>query len=370
MPDCPPLASIYYNPVGGCNLHCKPCWVDPDFEKPGKDAFEQRDRREDELTPEQFFRVLDDARKLGLGRVKFTGGEPFLRCDTIEMMEGAAERKLRLTVETNGTLLDDETVARLAKIKPNMVAVSVDSVEPDYHDRFRGVKGAHAKALEAIGKLAAAGCRVQIIAAITRDNVSEAEDIIRLGRELNVQSAKLCPVTPVGRGAAIHEAESGLSAREFLELYRRCGNPTGPGLLVHVEVPAAFRPLSKLKAMSLCGIKSLLGLLPNGDVSYCGIGMSHPELVMGNVLRDNLALLWREHPLLTTIREGLPKRLEGVCSRCTMKGLCLGMCNVQTYVLTGNMLAGYRFCEDAKDAGMFPPTRLLVPPTAERVALE
>jgi len=173
-----------------------------------------------------------------------------------------------------------------------------------------------------------------------------------------VNSVKLCPVTPMGRGARIHKKGDGLSAREFLDLYKRHGNPTGPGLQVHVEVPAAFRPLSKLKAMSLCRIKNLLGLLPNGDVSYCGIGMSHPELVMGNLLRDELEELWRGHPLLKKIREGLPKTLEGVCSRCILVGMCFGVCRTYAYVMTGDLFAPCWFCEEAEREGFFPTSRL------------
>ncbi|MHC4200229.1 MAG: radical SAM protein [Planctomycetota bacterium] len=358
MAEAPPLRQIYYNPVGTCNLRCRHCWVDPDVDRGDNDPFAQRERRGDELAPAQLYGILDDAKTLGLRHVKFTGGEPFLRRDTIEVMEGTAERKLGLTVETNATLLDDETIARLAKIRPNQVAVSMDSADAAYHDRFRGVKGAHARALDAVRKLVAAGCKLQIIAAITLENLEAAQDMIALGRRLGVGSVKLCPVAPIGRGAAIHERGGTLSAREFLDLYRRHCNPTGPGMKVHVEVPAAFRPIRTLKAMSLCRIKNLLGLLPNGDVSYCGIGMSHPELVMGSLLRDDIGSLWREHPRLLDIREGLPNGLEGVCSRCIMKAVCLGVCRVHAHVRTGNLFAANWFCEEAEREGFFPRSRL------------
>ena len=361
MAEAPPLRSIYYNPVGTCNLHCQHCWVDPDVDRPDHDPFAQRDRRDDELTPEQFFGILDDAKELGLRHVKFTGGEPFLRRDTIDMIEGTAERKLRFGVETNGTLLDDATVSRLAALGPDLVAVSLDSDDPACHDLFRGAAGAHARAVWAMRKLVATGCRTQAIAAITRDNLPAARTIIEFCEGLGVNSVKLCPVTPVGRGAGIRASGGTLSAREFLDLYRRYGKATGPGMKVHVEVPAAFRPLKVLKAMSLCRIRGLLGLLPNGDVSYCGIGMTRPELVMGNLLSDDLETLWRGHPRFLEIRERLPNGLEGVCSRCTMRALCLGVCVVNTYVMTGSFFAPHWFCEEAEREGFFPRSRLVSP---------
>jgi len=355
----PPLASIYYNPVGVCNLRCKHCWVEPELDSGREDPFAQRDRREEELSPAQFFSIVDQAKRLGLAHVKFTGGEPFLRRDTIDMMEGAAARRLGLTVETNGTLLDDSSIARLARLPLNQVAVSLDHVDPVEHDRFRGVRGAHERALAAIGKLVGSGLRVQIIMAVTRRNVGAAAEMIALAESLRVESLKLCPVSAVGRGAAIHAAGEGLSAREFLELYRRHARPLGPGMRIHVEVPPAFRPLAQVKAMSLCRIKGLLGLLPTGDVSYCGIGMSHPELVFGNVLRDNLEGIWREHPRLVEIREGLPRRLGGVCGRCILRAQCLGVCRIHAYVLKGDLFAANEFCEEAEAQGFHPRSRVV-----------
>ncbi len=371
----PPLASIYYNPVGTCNLRCRHCWIDPDVDGPSpqrsgydgagvgnRDTFEQRDRRGDELSPAQFFAILDDAKKLGLNHVKFTGGEPFLRRDTIDMMEGAVAKELGLTVETNATLLDDETIARLAKLKPSQVAVSVDSVDPAYHDRFRGAKGAHARATDRTGKLVAAGCKVQIIMAVTRENVDGCEALIEFAKQLGVWSVKLCPVLPIGRGGRECSGGVQLSPREIIGLrtqFARCSE-SGPRVLV--EVPPAFLPIRDIRSLSRCRIRNLLGLLPDGGVSYCGVGMSNEELVMGNLLHDGLAELWETHPLLQLIRSGLPNGLEGVCSRCIMKAMCLGVCRVHAYMIDGSLLAPHRLCEEAEEQGFFPASRMIAEP--------
>lgn len=361
VPDFPPLASIYYNPVGRCNLRCKHCWVEPELDIGREDPFEQRSRREDELPADIVLRIFEDAKRLGLAHVKFTGGEPFLRRDTIDMMERAAALGLTLTVETNATLLDDVAITRMAKLPFNQVAVSLDHVDPVEHDRFRGVRGAHAKASAAIGKLVGAGLKVQIIMAITRHNAPSIPEMIALAERLRVHSLKLCPVTPVGRGSQIHAAGEGLSVREFLELYRKFARPLGPGMLIHVEVPPAFRPLRQVKAMSMCRIKNILGLLPDGGVSYCGIGMSHPELVFGRLPRDNLEEIWRMHPRLVEIREGLPHRLKGVCARCMLRAQCLGVCRIESYVLEGDLFAANAFCAEAGREGFYPQARAQEP---------
>jgi radical SAM protein with 4Fe4S-binding SPASM domain len=62
--------------------------------------------------------------------------------------------------------------------------------------------------------------------------------------------------------------------------------------------------------------------------------------------------------MLNQIREGLPKKLEGICAKCLMKNRCLGNCIAQNYYGAKNLFAPYWYCEQAKKAGLFPPSRL------------
>ena len=361
MTDMPRLSSIYYNPVGTCNLRCAHCWVEADTDAPGPARFEQRERRGDELTFVGLQQILKEALHLGLEQLKFTGGEPFLRQDTMDMMEWAAGEGIRITVETNGTLLNDGLIDRLASLEPQLVAVSLDSVNPQRHDSFRGAKGAHRRAVAAIKGLAKAGCRVQTIMAVTRSNLSEVESMLATAKDMGAQSVKLCPVAPMGRGRAIQEAGDCLSISEFIDLYRSYGNCADYGCYACVAVPAAFRSVKDLKRQTHCRIKNIIGLLPNGDVSYCGIGMAHPDLTMGNALRDGLRAIWERHPRFEEIREGLPGKLQGICSQCILKAACLGGCRAYALVLSGSIFAPDWFCAQAAREGLYPASRLADP---------
>ena len=88
-----------------------------------------------------------------------------------------------------------------------------------------------------------------------------------------------------------------------------------------------------------------------------------PELVFGEVGKANLEEVWRENVILKALREGLPGRLEGICSRCLMKRRCLGSCIAQNFYSKGRLWAPYWFCEQAEEAGLFPPSRLGARPT-------
>lgn len=357
--NVPQLTSIYYNPVGTCNLVCRHCWVEMDSDRPAGGRFQQRDRLDTEIAPSDFATLLESAIPLGLRSVKFTGGEPFIRTDTIAMIELAAEKGLRTSIETNATLLDGMTIDRIAEVGPSQIAVSVDSADGDWHDAFRGAKGAHLRVTEAIRLLSSSGCNVQVIMAVMRRNMGGCSALVDLAESLGARSVKLCRVNAVGRGALLGSRGELLDAQEFIELHELFRRQKTRGIRVHVDVPPAFRPLCLLPSLSPCRMKNLLGLLPDGSVSYCGIGMTHPELVMGNLLRDDLSALWQESARLREIRDGLPRRLEGTCARCMMKSMCLGVCPVHSYAACGSLFAGNAFCEEAEGLGLFPAARLI-----------
>jgi radical SAM protein with 4Fe4S-binding SPASM domain len=132
-------------------------------------------------------------------------------------------------------------------------------------------------------------------------------------------------------------------------------------LLVSLDVPLAFRPLSRIVSGSqsgVCNILHVLGVLPNGEYALCGAGQHEPELMMGQVADQPLARLWQQHPLLQSLRAGLPQQLQGICGRCLMKAACKGSCVAANYQAGGDLFAPYWFCQQAMDAGIFPISRL------------
>jgi SynChlorMet cassette radical SAM/SPASM protein ScmF len=108
----------------------------------------------------------------------------------------------------------------------------------------------------------------------------------------------------------------------------------------------------------VCGIHRILGVLADGSYALCGIGETVPELIFGHASGDPLDGVWNGHPVLREIREGMPKRLGGVCGECLMKGVCLGSCIAQNYYRDRSLWASNWFCEEARELGLFPATRL------------
>lgn len=350
-----PIRQIYFYLTEGCNLRCRHCWIEPRFQNSGE--------RFPSLDPELFESILDQAAALGMQGVKLTGGEPLLHPEILRLLDAVEKRNLSLTLETNGLLCLPEIAVRIASFKKRFVSVSLDGADPETHEWVRGVKGSFAAACEGIRNLANAGLRPQIIFTVMKRNQGQLEGVVRLAEKLGAGSVKFNLVQPTARGEQLHDQAETLPVKELIRLGQWAENELAftTSLRLYYSHPPAFRALGRLfgdkGSCGVCGILGILGVLANGTYALCGIGTTVPELVFGDARKDRLEGVWREHPVLNEIRLGMPGRLEGICADCTMKGRCLGSCLAQNYYRDRNLWAGFWFCEDAAENGLFPDSR-------------
>lgn len=352
--NLPSLTHLYVNPSASCNLACIHCWVSPERSGP---PFRTRNRLEGEFTPDIFAELLDESAGLGLKYLKFTGGEPLLRSDFAELYSLAASHPsgAAIDLETNGTLVPEGLWRAFDISPPRLIAVSLDSSDPLLHDAFRNTRGAWKRSTGFVRNLIERGISTQVIMSVLACDAGPVLEMARFCAELGVCSLKINPVQPVGRGAGLRSPER--DVREIIEFSRevheRCGHA------VTVDVPPAFLPLGRLREAGVCPIHNLLGVLPDGGISFCGIGFTCPELVMGRFPEDDLETVWRLSPLLAKLREEVPAMIEGVCSRCIHLSGCLGKCVMENYCTGGSFTSPFWLCREAEKAGLFPGTRLV-----------
>ena len=350
----PPLRQLYAYLTEGCNLACRHCWLAPPIDPDGSCA--------PTLAVDDLLAAVTEALPLGLEAVKLTGGEPLLHPEIEAVLDVIAEHGLELAVETNGVLLTPAVADRLEALEA-AVSVSLDGVTAATHDAVRGVAGSFEDALRAVRLLAERELSPQVIFSLMRANAAELPALIDLAAELGAGTVKVNVVQPTARGAGLYEAGAALPLPEVIALGRRVMTELAPAAPIEVtfDVPPAFRPLSTIDApggRAVCGILTILGLLPTGEYALCGIGAHVPELVFGKVGAVALAEAWATEPVLARLREGLPDRLQGICGRCLMRSSCLGECIAQNYYRRHDLFAPYWFCEQAAESGLFPETRL------------
>jgi len=354
----PSLNQLYFYLTTGCNLACRHCWLAPKFDPNGT--------RFPVLPLELFEMAIREAKPLGLSGVKLTGGEPFLHPDIKRMLKIVRREELGLIIESNGILCTPELASEVAKSENRFVSISLDGADVATHEWVRGIKGSFDQAKRAVQNLVAVNIRPQIIMSIMRCNADQIKDMVRLAEDLGASSVKFNIVQPTGRGEMIHNDTNGLEVLELIELGRWVDTELSPHtqLTLHFDYPLAFRPLSRIAQgndAAICGILGILGVIPTGHYALCGIGEHLPELVFGRVGIDSLSTVWRRSAALLALRDGLPRELFGICSKCLMNHRCLGSCVAQNFYRTGELLAPYWFCEQADGLGLFPDTRRYLP---------
>lgn len=353
--NTPALTTFYAYLTSGCNCACQHCWFVPERQPqaPGGDAL---------LQPEIMRRAIEQALPLGLNSIKWTGGEPTLHPRFSDFLYLQQEFGLDGSIETNGILVTDELAALMKRTGVNQVSVSLDGATSEVHDRIRGVEGAFDKTLNGIEALVASDYDPELILTLQRSNVEQLSEYFTLAANLGAGSVKLNIMQPVLRGASLAGEGEGVSVQEILDLSVQLQGEWSEkfGLLIQLDVPMAFRRLSKMisgEDMGACGILHVLGVLPRGEYALCGVGQHVPELAMGLIESSDLGKVWRESPILLKLRDGLPGKLQGICSDCMMTPSCLGSCVASNYQLSGELLAPFWFCQEAADSGMFPVTR-------------
>ena len=130
-----------------CNLKCLHCYID------------QPKTYKNELSTAEIKSIISQLAKAGSMSLIFTGGEVFLRDDILELSSFARSLGFDLRIFTNGTLIDGNIAAGLAKIGISGIEISLYG-KRQTHDKITGVTGSFKKAMKAINVFKEHGVRV------------------------------------------------------------------------------------------------------------------------------------------------------------------------------------------------------------------
>jgi SynChlorMet cassette radical SAM/SPASM protein ScmF len=356
-----PLQSIYFYPTESCNLRCVHCWIHPAH---AADKKAYADQNKNNVSVDIMEQVVRDALPLGLGHIKFTGGEPFLNTDLFEYLKRFSSFGLSFSIETNGTLITKIGSKKLGRYHLRQVSTSLDGSTPAMHDSIRGVKGSFEKALRGIRLLIENNIYPQVIFCLQQANASDLEDTIQLAYKLGVKSFEINPLSLLGNGTAGSKKCRSLPVEELLELEKKIEGPmttSYAGMNIDLYLPPALKGIRELSRQTLCScnILNICGILSNGDVSICGIGRLDQNLVLGNIKEKSIAHIWENAPLFNEIRQRVPFDLEGVCGKCLFKYQCLGFCRADVLGDKHSLVDPNCICNEVYQKGLFPKTRIL-----------
>jgi len=209
-----------------------------------------------ELETWQVKTIIEQAKKLGVVRVTFFGGEPSLKNDIAELIQYAHNKGMITRINTNGWLLSSELISKLKAAGLNLCDVSIDDSDPEIHNKLRGLPGLYQKAIEGIKILKEFNIPSQIVTYAAKKNVTSGlEKIIDMGKQLGAFAISI--VFPMATGCWYKAADI-LLTEEEKERVRALGDSK----FVHVELPTYESKCNITKKRSIY-------VSPEGDVSPC-----------------------------------------------------------------------------------------------------
>ncbi len=303
-----------------CNFTCNHC-------------YSREQTAEQELDFESHKKIVDILADWRVPFLNLGGGEPLMVPFLFDYVRYACNKGLHVTMNSNGFLVDAEKAREIRLAGFKSVGISVDSPEEEVHDRFRNRKGSFKKALEALELLTAEGVKTTVSMVVTRLNHENFQDIIPVLEKYNVKQLFLHNYKCTGFGYKNMEAFD-LSPSEWKTFYKKAIELKNSvkNIIISFDDPIIHlipeyndRPLVK---GSTCG-KLSLNIHANGDVSPCGF----MPVSIGNILKDDIKELWKNSPVLNSLRNPVP---NGKCKSCNIYENCLGGCKARTYMLTGD----------------------------------
>ena len=343
----PPGPVVIWNLIRRCNLTCKHCYsISADTHFPG------------ELSTEQVYGVMDDLKAFRVPILILSGGEPLLRPDIYDIAKRAKAGGFYVGLSSNGTLIDENNIGRIAECDFNYVGVSLDGIRQT-HDRFRRMAGAFEASLRGIRLCRDLGLKIGVRYTMTQDNAHDLPGLLKLVEDEGIDRFYFSHLNYAGRGNKNRKDDARHQmTRQAMDLlfetcldYRRRGLEkeftTGnndadgvyflhwvrrrfPGRAAHVE--------AKLRQW---GGNSSGVNVANID----NLGNVHPDTMwwhqtLGNVKERPFSQIWPDTSdvLMAGLKQH-PRPVTGRCGGCAHLELCNGNTRVRAQQLTGDAWA-------------------------------
>ncbi len=347
---------VVWNCTKTCNLKCMHCYA-------GSDA-----QLYDQLSTEEAKVMIDDLASFGAPVLLFSGGEPCMRPDLLELMRYAKAAGMRVVLSTNGTLITPEMAREFADVGLSYVGVSIDG-NPETHNEFRKSPSAFERAMEGLRNAQDAGIKVGLRMTINKLNYKQVEDVFAIMREREINRACFYHLVYTGRGSEMMDMD--LTHDETREVVRTIMNLTRewfddgghPEILTvdnHADGPFVYLELLKEDPKRAEDVLQLLNWnqgnsTGNGIACVSWDGEVYADqfwrhFSFGNVRNRPFSEIWTDTSRTNEATE-LMYRLKdkrpfvtGRCADCKWLNICGGNFRVRAEAATGDLWASDPAC--------------------------
>jgi len=324
---------VVWNITNKCNLKCRHCYQSAGGKVP------------DELTRDEKLAIIDQFGKAYLPMMAFAGGAPTMCDDLIPVLQRCKEWGIHTTIATNGTRFTPELAQTVVDAGVKYVEVSLDAVDPEKHNAFRGIPGIWDRTVAGMKVIAdTPGVRLGVAMCVHRDNYDQVRDMIEFAISIKASCFAYFNFIPVGRGTGMTDQDITPGQREtLLEMLNEYIQGGRIGIISTCpqfgRVSLAHSPIYSGKiAPTHCGsgsgvkarvIAKYLGgcgagrtyacVEPNGDVTPC---VYMPHRTLGNLREKTLKEIIDGSPLWDVLNDRDTR--GGHCGACSFRYFCGG----------------------------------------------
>lgn len=333
-----------------CNLDCRHCVG----------------MNRDDLNHREAVQIARDIIDLSPRWVILEGGEPVLRNDLPGIGDMLREENIDVFVITNGNAFNRERLQKLKTFSPK-VLFSIDGADPDTYEHAK--RGADFdRAVEWAEKCSEEGLFHGITTVLSKQNLGQEKDLIRLVEDLGGESITFIPLKPFGDDDEPQKyySRNVLSPEEHERAVRRIYN-VETNLDIFYDEPFLWNLASKhdfsvnggsdgitIPDLKGCAASHSLYIQTDGDVRPC---MFCPEeLSLGNAAKEPLERIWSRTRQSETLSSWMNQDMrEGSCGECPQFESCRG-CLARTAGLLKNTAGSDPSCPLTDGPGDPAPT--------------
>ena len=314
-------STVSFELTYGCNEMCIHCY------NPGAphEICKARKASDKEMQYEDYVSALDQLEAMGVQKVLFTGGDPFIKKDFLRILGYAHTKKFAISIYTNGQTLYNrpDIYQKVVELYPHDIGLSLYSTDPEIHDKITRVKGSYVKTMSIEEKLSNVGVDLKIKCPIMRINRDSYRAVHDFALSINAVPEFELNITSGVDGNTYAVDNLRLSEEEMAAVLRDPLIPLSPNR------KNTSRMMERDPDMNFCGAGEGINIQPDGNVCPC---IAFP-MRAGNARTDNLKDIYNS-VTFNNIRN-LKYRDSDRCGKesyCKWCNRCIG----QSFIATGN----------------------------------
>jgi MoaA/NifB/PqqE/SkfB family radical SAM enzyme len=261
-----------------CNLACAHCCTNSSPQV----------SREHDAGLSDIVRSIREFEEAGVKEVYFSGGEPFVRPDFVDILEAACEQPVEVFVATNGTLVTPERLRRIAAMRVRTLTISLDGHTAELHNFLRRSETAFSRAVQGIRYCVEEGVPIRVSHMITPENSGRIGEFCDFVVGLGVTSIALHAIIPAGRAREERETILGEGTEDpILEAILAAQAQYGDA----VKIDHGLKRAPSRAPQGCPAGAQVLHIAANGDVSTCSwlYKLDKARFTVGNLKRKPLS---------------------------------------------------------------------------------